>query len=117
MIHAPSSAIPSLIGKRGKKIAELEEIFGFSLEVEPLAREKIREEKVPVEVEMKKKTVRLHVGEALAHRKVSVYANGEHLFDAVVSREGYINLRKGTSNGKKIMRSLKDGVPIYVLAL
>ncbi|MCD6370256.1 MAG: Flp pilus assembly complex ATPase component TadA [Thermoplasmata archaeon] len=117
VIHAPSSAIPSLIGKRGKKIAELEEIFGLSLEVEPLARENIREEKVPVEVEMKKKTVRLHVGEALAHRKVSVYANGEHLFDAVVSREGYINLRKGTSNGKKIMRSLKDGVPIYVLAL
>lgn len=117
VIYAPSSSIPSLIGKRGKKIAELEKIFGLSLEVEPLTHENIREEKVPVEVEMKKKTVRLHVGEALAHRKVSVYANGEHLFDAVVSRDGYINLRKSTSNGKKIMKSLKDGVPIYVLAL
>ncbi len=117
IIYASESAIPALIGKKGKKISELEELFGLSIEVEPLGKERVREERLAVEVEMKKKTIRLHVGERYAHRRVAVYASTTHLFDAVVSREGYINMRKTTSNGKKIMKALKDGETIYVIPL
>jgi len=116
-IYAPSSIIPSLIGKRGKKISELEKILGLSLEVEAIGKERREEEKIPVEVEMKKKSIRLHVGEEFAHRKVSVYASSQHLFEATVSREGYINIRRNTTNGKKVMRALKEGETLYVVPL
>ncbi len=117
VIYASASAIPSLIGKKGRKITELEEMFGLSIEVEPLGKERRREERIPVEIEMKKKTIRLHVGPDFAHQKVAVYASSDYLFDATVSREGYVNLRKTTANGKKIMKALKQGDTIYIVPL
>ncbi len=117
IIYVPPSAISSVIGKKGKRIADVESMLGISLDVEPLGRERVREERVEVEVEMKKKSIRLHVGEYLAHRKVSVFAGMRRLFDVTVSSQGYINLRKTTVNGKKIMEALKEGERIYVVPL
>ncbi len=117
IIYVPPSAVSSVIGKRGKRIADVENILGISLDVEPMGRERAREERIEVEVEMKKKSIRLHVGEHLAHAKVSVFANDRRLFDVTVSREGYINLRKTTANGKKITEALKNGEVIYVVPL
>jgi len=117
IIYVPPSAISSVIGKKGKRIADVESIVGMSLDVEPLGRERIRDERIEVEVEMKKKTIRLHVGEFLAHQKVSVFADSQRLFDVTVSREGYINLRKTTANGKKIINALRNGEVIYVVPL
>ena len=117
IIYVPPSAVSSVIGKRGKRIADVENILGISLDVEPMGRERVREERIEVEVEMRKKSIRLHVGEHLAHAKVSVFADDRRLFDVTVSREGYINLRKTTANGKKIMDALKNGEVIYVVPL
>ncbi len=116
-IYVDSAAIPSIIGKRGKRIAELEERFGLAISVEPLSPKQRIEEKIDVEVELRKKTIRLHIGEGFAHKKVAVFADGTWLFDATVSREGYINLRKSTENGKKIMNALKRGAKIEVSPL
>ncbi|AGB04302.1 ATPase (PilT family) [Aciduliprofundum sp. MAR08-339] len=116
-IYVPSPAISSVIGKRGKRIADIEELLGISLDVEPLGSERASVERIEVEVEMKKKTIRLHVGEHLAHSKVSVFADTHRLFDVTVSREGYINLRKSTANGKKVMEALRKGEIIYVVPL
>jgi ATPase len=117
VIYVPASAMGSIIGKRGKRIADVENILGISLDVEPLGKEKIREERIEVEIEMKKKTIRLHVGEHLAHQKVSVFADTRRLFDVTVSSQGFINLRKTTANGKKIMEALKNGEKIYVVPI
>ena len=116
VIYVPPSSIASVIGKKGKRIAEVENLLGISLDVEPLG--KARDEgEVDVEVEIKKKSVRLHVGEHMAHRKVTVFADGRRLFDVTVSSHGTINLRKSTANGKKIMEALKNGERIYVSPL
>ncbi len=118
VIYVPPSEVPSVIGKKGKRIADVESMLGISLDVEPLGRERKKgEERVLAEVEMKKKTIRLHVGEALAHTKVSVFAGNRRLFDVTVSREGYINLRKSTENGKRVVEALKNGETIYVIPL
>ncbi len=116
IIYVPPAAIASIIGKRGKRIADLEEMLGISLDVEPLGKE-VKKERIAVEVEIKKKSIRLHVGSHLAHSKVSVFAGGTRLFDVTVSGQGYINLRKSTANGKKIIKALKDGDEIYVVPL
>ncbi len=113
VLQVKESYIPNIIGKKGRRIAELEESFGMSIDVEPMKRIKI-EEKIEVEVEIKKKIIRLYVGDILSHRKVTVFADFERLFDATVSGQGYINLRKTTANGKKIMRVLQEGKVIHV---
>ncbi len=113
ILRVKPSYLPMIIGKKGKRVAELENVFGVSIDVEPLERRKI-EEKIEVDVEIKRKTIRLFVGKILAHRKVSVYADSERLFDATVSAQGYINLRKTTANGKKVMHALKEGKRIHV---
>ena len=117
VLYVPSSSISSVIGKKGKRIADVESIVGMSLDVEPLGRERVREERIEAEIEMKKKSIRLHVGEHLAHQKVSVFADTRRLFDVTVSSQGVINLRKSTANGKKIMEALKEGEKIYVIPL
>ncbi len=113
VIRVKPSYMPMVIGKKGKRVAELEEIFGLNIDVEPMERT-VMEEEIEVEVEIKRKTIRLYAGDILAHRKVSVYADDERLFDATVSGQGYINLRKTTANGKKIINSLKEGRRIHV---
>ena len=119
-IYVNPSAIPALIGKKGKNIERLERMLGIGLNVEELGRgEKVARERErrTVEVVMRKKTLRLIVGDDLAHRKVEVYAGSRHLFNSTVSGEGYINLRKNTNNGKKIIHALQSGEEIYVVPL
>ena len=113
LLKIKPSYMPIVIGKKGKRVAELENIFGLNIDVEPMER-KVMEEEIDVEVEIKRKTIRLYVGDILAHRKVSVFAGEERLFDATVSGQGYINLRKTTANGKKVMNALKEGRRIHV---
>ncbi len=113
-IYVSEETIPAIIGKKGRKISELEDRFGLSLSVEPLKKAKVaRSQRVVVEVEMKKKSIRLHLPAEYAHRKVRIYAGPMHLFDAVVSREATVNLRKTTANGKRVMHALKDGETLY----
>jgi len=118
-IYVNPSAIPALIGKKGRNIERLEKMLGISINVEELGGKMEHREgrKIMAEVEMRKKTLRLIVGDELSHMKVAVYANRRHLFDATVSSEGYINIRKSTTNGKKIMEALRNGEAIYVVPL
>ena len=115
-IYVSASAIPKIIGKNGKNIARLEEELGLSLNVEPMESFGAGNQKNRklVNVEMHKKTVRLVVGEEFAHKKVDIYADNRQLFVSTVSANGYINIRKSTTNGKKIMEAIERGEPIYV---
>ena len=115
-IFVNSSSIPAIIGKKGKNIEQLERSLGISLNVEELDS-KVREEKIMVEIEMRKKTIRLIIGEEYAHRKMEIYANEKHLFNAVVSGNGTITIRKSTNNGKKLIHAIQEGRGIYALPL
>ncbi len=115
-IFVNSSSIPAIIGKKGKNIERLERSLGISLNVEELDS-KVREEKIMVEIEMRKKTIRLIIGEEFAHRKMEIYANEKHLFNAVVSGNGTITIRKSTNNGKKLIHAIQEGRGIYAVPL
>ncbi|NPA74658.1 MAG: Flp pilus assembly complex ATPase component [Euryarchaeota archaeon] len=113
-IYVRESSIPAIIGKGGKNIERLERMLGISLSVEPLGGATQRG-KIKVEVEIRKKTIQLVVGEEYARRKVAVLAGDSELFQAVVSREGKINMRKSTSNGKKLMHAINEGITLYAV--
>jgi len=119
-VYVNASAVPKIIGKKGKSIEGLERMLGLSLNVEPLegnASNMHKEDRREIEIELRKKTIRLDIGEDLAHKKVEIYAGEQHLFNSTVSAEGYINLRKSTSNGKKLMYALRNGSKLYAVPL
>ncbi len=115
-IYVSASAIPKIIGKNGKNVARLEEELGLSLNVEPMESlgAANQENRKLVNVEIHKKTVRLVVGEEFAHKKVNIYSENRQLFVSTVSANGHINIRKSTTNGKKIMEAIERGERIYV---
>ena len=118
-LYVSESGISSVIGKGGKNVERLERELGISLNVEPMEANELKREKETreVEIEIRKKTVRLIVGPELSHRRVEVYADNIHLFNAVVSGEGYINIRKSTTNGKKLLKSIREGKIIHISPL
>ena len=117
-IFVNRASIPSLIGKNGKNIEQLERKLGVSLNVEELGKAILSERKsIPVKVEIRKKNIRLFAEDLPGHREVNVFAGKEPLFEGVVSADGRINIRKSTVNGKKLMRAVKDGKTIYLVLL
>ncbi len=107
VIRVPPDEIPSLLGKKGRRIKKIEDSLKMGIEVQPM------EEKVPVTVEETKKHWILHV-EGMEGRRVSVYAGDEYLFTASVGRKGVIKVRKDREAGKAIKQALMRGESIYV---
>ena len=107
VIRVPPDEIPSLLGKKGRRIKKIEDSLKMGIEVQPM------EEKIPVTVEETKKHWILHV-EGMEGRRVSVYAGDEYLFTASVGRKGVIKVRKDREAGKAIKQALMRGESIYV---
>ena len=107
VIRVPPDEIPSLLGKKGRRIKKIEDSLKMGIEVQPM------EEKIPVTVEESKKHWVLHA-EGLEGRRVSVYAGDEYLFTASVGRKGVIKVRKDRDAGKAIKMALMRGDSIYV---
>ncbi len=107
VIRVPPDEIPSLLGKKGRRIKKIEDSLKMGIEVQPM------EEKIPVTVEESKKHWILHA-EGLEGRRVSVYAGDEYLFTASVGRKGVIKVRKDRDAGKAIKMALMRGDSIYV---
>ncbi len=107
VIRVPPDEIPSLLGKKGRRIKKIEDSLKMGIEVQPM------EEKIPVTVEESKKHWILHA-EGLEGRRVSVYAGDEYLFTASVGRKGVIKVRKDRDAGKAIKMALMRGDSIYI---
>lgn len=73
VIYADEFDIPAIIGKKGKRITELEKRIGISIDVKSFAeREELKpKERIPVEVEEKKKTIVLRVSPEYAKSRSS----------------------------------------------
>ncbi len=107
VIRVPPDEIPSLLGKKGRRIKKIEDSLKMGIDVQPM------EEKIPVTVEESKKHWILHA-EGLEGRRVSVYAGDEYLFTASVGRKGTIKVRKDRDAGKAIKMALMRGESIYI---
>ncbi len=107
VVKVPPDDIPSLLGKKGRRIKKIEDTLKMGIDVQPM------EEKIPVRVEEAKKHWILHI-EGFEGRRVSVYAGDEYLFTASVGRKGTIKVRKDRDAGKAIKQALMRGENIYV---
>ncbi|KUH33227.1 ATPase [Thermococcus celericrescens] len=118
VIYADEFDIPAIIGKKGKRITELEKRIGISIDVKSFTeREEAKpKEKLPVEIEEKKKTIVLRVSPDYAKRPLKFYGGEQYVFTATPSKKGLVKVSKSTPIGKELKRLLEAGIPIWATA-
>ncbi|AEK73923.1 ATPase [Thermococcus sp. 4557] len=118
VIYADEFDIPAIIGKKGKRITELEKRIGISIDVKSFAEREAEKpkEKLPVEIEEKKKTIVLRVSPDYAKRPLKFYGGEQYVFTATPSKKGLVKVSKSTPIGKELRRLLEAGIPIWATA-
>jgi len=115
IIYADEFDIPAIIGKKGKRISEIEKKLGISIDVRSFD-EKIAEmpkEKIPVEAEEKKKQMVLRVSPDFAKKPLKFFAGEQYIFTATPSRKGLVKVNKNTPIGKELKRVLDAGIELW----
>ncbi|ASJ09613.1 ATPase [Thermococcus siculi] len=115
VIYADEFDIPAIIGKKGKRITDLEKRVGISIDVKSFAEreEKKPKERIPVEVEEKKKTIVLRVSPDYAKKPLKFYGGEQYVFTATPSKKGLVKVSKSTPIGKELKRLLDAGIPVW----
>ncbi|WP_202319895.1 PINc/VapC family ATPase [Archaeoglobus neptunius] len=107
VVKVPERAISTLIGRKGKRIKTIEEELQLSIDVVP--KEMSGEFDAEVEETGKHYVIQ---AKGLEGKTVDVYAGEEYLFTALVSRKGWIRIRKDKEGGKSLRLALAKGQPI-----
>ncbi len=115
IVYADEFDIPAIIGKKGKRITELEKRIGISIDVKSFAEREAEKpkEKIPVEVEEKKKTIVFRVSPDYAKRPLKFYGGEQYVFTATPSKKGLVKVSKSTPIGKELKRLIEAGIPIW----
>ena len=115
VIYADEFDIPAIIGKKGKRITDLEKKIGISIDVKSFAEREAQKpkEKIPVEVEEKKKTIVLRVSPDYAKKPLKFYGGEQYVFTATPSKKGLVKVSKSTPIGKELKRLIEAGIPIW----
>lgn len=116
VIYADEFDIPTIIGKKGKRITELEKKVGISIDVKSF-EEKVMEEgpkeKIPVEVEEKKRQFVLRVSNEFAGMPLKFYAGEDYIFTATPSKKGLVKVNRNTPIGRELERVVKEGLEVW----
>ncbi len=121
VVQVEERHLPSLIGRKGRKIAKLEKKLGLSIDVRTLGGSREPEgregETLGVEVRETKQYLHLVLGKEHAGRMVKFYAGDEYLFVATIGRKGEVKLAKNTEIAESLMRHLERGAEIRAVAV
>ena len=110
-IYIPDDLVPKIIGKNGKRIAEIEEKIGISLGVEVIEDSY---DKTPFEIDIihTKKQLILDLGRENGRSNFDILIGGEYLFTATTSKKGEIRIRKGIDLSDYIIEAIEMGLEI-----
>ena len=110
-IYIPDDLVPKIIGKNGKRIAEIEEKIGISLGVEVIEDSYY---KTPFEIDIihTKKQLILDLGRENGRSNFDILIGGEYLLTATTSKKGEIRIRKGIDLSDYIIEAIEMGLEI-----
>ena len=111
-IYIPEDYIPKIIGKNGKRIAEIEDEIGISLGVEII--EEKPKNKTPFEIDIThtKKQLILELGKENGRQNFDIYIEGEYLLTATTSKKGEIKIKNGIELSDLIIEAIEMGLEI-----
>lgn len=110
-IYIPENLIPKIIGKNGKRIAEIEEKVGISLGVEVIEESY---NKAPFEIDIihTKKQLILDLGRENGNSNFDILIDGEYLLTATTSKKGEIKIKNGIELSDFIIEAIELGLEI-----
>ena len=95
-IYIPEEFIPKIIGKNGKRIAEIEESIGISLGVEIIEEKPVNKAPFEIDITHTRKQLILELGKDNGRENFDIYINGEYLLTATKTKKGEIKNRRLT---------------------
>ena len=114
-IYIPEEFIPKIIGKNGKRIAEIEEKVGISLGVEVIDEKPINKSPFEIDILHTRKQLILELGRDNGRKNFDIYINGDYLLTATTSKKGEIKIKKGIELSDFIIEAIEMGLEITAI--
>ena len=111
-IYIPEEFVPKIIGKNGKRIAEIEESIGISLGVEVIESKPANNAAFEVDITHTKKQLILELGRENGRKNFDIQIDGEYLLTATTSKKGEIKIKRGIELSDFIIEAIEMGYKI-----
>lgn len=111
-IYIPEEFIPKIIGKNGKRIAEIEDMIGISLGVEVIEEKPIDKRPLEVDILHTRKQLILELGRDNGRQNFDILINGDYLLTATTSKKGEVKIKKGIELSDFIIEAIEMGLEI-----
>lgn len=111
-IYIPEEYVPKIIGKNGKRIAEIEDSIGISLGVEVIEEKPVSKTPFEVDIVHTKKQLILDLGKDNGGKNFDVYIENEYLLTATTSKKGEIKIKRGIELSDFIIEAIEMGLKI-----
>ncbi|MFW6014672.1 MAG: PINc/VapC family ATPase, partial [Candidatus Nanoarchaeia archaeon] len=105
-IYVPEENISKIIGKQGKRIAEIEQEIGIKIDVQAAQKDEKTTEELAFSFKITGKNIVFEVEPEHINKNVQVYVEKDYLLSAQVSKKGMIKVKKSN----KIGRILSDAL-------
>ncbi|MBO6110642.1 MAG: ATPase, partial [Methanobrevibacter sp.] len=111
-IYIPDQYVPKIIGKNGKRIAEIEREIGISLGVEVIEQKPV--DKTPFEIDIihTRKQMILDLGRENGRQNFDILINGDYLLTATTSKKGEVKIKNGIELSDFILEAIEMGLEI-----
>ena len=111
-IYIPEEFVPKIIGKNGKRIAEIEDSIGISLGVEVIEEKPVNKTPFEVDIVHTKKQLILDLGKDNGGKNFDVFIENEYLLTATTSKKGEIKIKRGIELSDFIIEAIEMGLKI-----
>ena len=111
-IYIPEKLVPKIIGKNGKRIAEIEEKIGISLGVETIKEKAKNSTPFEIDIIHTKKQLILDLGRENGRSNFDVLIDGEYLLTATTSKKGEIKIKNNNEMADIIVEAIELGLEI-----
>ena len=106
-IYIPDELVPKIIGKNGKRIAEIEESIGISLGVEVIEEKPVNKTPFEVDIIHTNKQLILDLGRDNGRKNFDIFIENEYLLTATTSKKGEIKIKRGIELSDIIIEAIE----------
>ena len=114
-IYIPDEYVAKIIGKNGKRIAEIEESIGISLGVEVIEDKPINKTPFEVDIIHTNKQLILDLGRDNGRKNFDIFIENEYMLTATTSKKGEIRFKRGIELSDIIIEAIEMELSITAI--